>query len=212
MTNPSNSAGLPQSGQALPVWDPLLRLMHWGIAAAVLANYALTKEGGSVHIAVGWAGLGLLILRMFWGFVGPREARFATFAPNPWAALRHLKDLLRGQVAHYPSHNPAGAMMAYALWACLGVLTLTGIGMAGVSPFKQAELEAAVAAGDWSAVVEEEEKDESPFGEALAEVHEIAANLILILAFFHVAGVIVESRAMGRNLVIPMLISRKSRE
>lgn len=214
------STGLSQVGQAkpLPNWDPLLRLTHWGVAVVVLGNYALTKAGGSTHIALGWAGLGLLALRLIWGFVGPREARFTSFLPNPMAALRHLTGLLKGQAPHYPSHNPAGAMMAYTLWACLAILIGTGLMMTGASPMKQAELEAAVAAGDWSVLVEEgedgggEDEDESPFGEAIQEVHEVAANLILLLAFLHVAGVVVESRVMGRNLVRPMLVAARRRK
>lgn len=179
----------------------------------VLANFALTKEGGSVHVALGWAGLGLLGLRMIWGFVGPCEARFSSFVPNPLAALRHLGGLMRGQAPHYPSHNPAGAMMACALWACLGVITISGIAMTGQGPFAQAELEAAVAAGDWSVLVQDAGEDagakESARGEALEEVHEMAANLIVVLAFLHVAGVAVESRVMRRNLVSAMLHGRR---
>jgi cytochrome b len=208
------SSRLPPKGQALPSWDPLLRLAHWGIAVVVIANYAFTKEGGSVHIALGWAGMALLLLRLIWGFVGPREARFASFPPNPIAALRHLGGLRRGKAPQYPSHNPAGALMAYALWACLGVITLTGLGMSGISPFAQADLEAAVAEGDWSVLVEDdgEAEGESPYGDVLEEVHEVAANLILILALLHVAGVAVESRAMRRNLLAPMLITRRGRK
>lgn len=199
---------------ALPRWDPLLRLTHWGIAGVVLGNYALTKEGGSVHIALGWAGLGLLGLRLIWGFVGPTEARFASFAPNPLAALRHLVGLAQGKAPHFPSHNPAGAMMAYALWACLAVIIGSGLMMTGTSPIKQAELEAAVAAGDWSALVEQEGGDDESSnsddqGELWKEVHEVAANLILLLALLHVAGVVVESRVMRRNLVRPMLIATR---
>lgn len=208
------SSRLPRKGQALPSWDPLLRLAHWGIAGVVLANYAFTKEGGSVHIALGWAGMALLLLRLIWGFVGPREARFASFPPNPMAALRHLGGLLRGKAPQYPSHNPAGALMAYALWACLAVLMLTGLGMSGLSPFAQADLEAAVAEGDWSVLVEEDgdAEGESPYADVLEEVHEVAANLILILALLHVAGVAVESRALRRNLLAPMLITRRGRK
>ncbi|TXI03798.1 MAG: cytochrome B [Pseudorhodobacter sp.] len=210
---------MPQPGQAspLPVWDPLLRLTHWAIALVVLGNYALTKEGGAVHIALGWAGLALLVLRLIWGFVGPAEARFTSFPPNPMAALRHLAGLLRGKAAHYPSHNPAGAMMAYALWLCLAVLIGSGLWMTGGrTPMAQANQEAAVAAGDWAALVEEDGEEgentgESPLGEVLEEVHEVAANLILLLAFLHVAGVALESRVMGRNLVRPMVISRRGR-
>ena len=78
----------------------------------------------------------------------------------------------------------------------------------------QANQEAAVAAGDWAALVEEDGEEgentgESPLGEVLEEVHEVASNLLLILAALHVAGVIVESRAMRRNLVAPMLLGER---
>jgi cytochrome b len=126
------------------------------------------------------------------------------------AALRHLRGLLGGNVKTHPSHNPAGAMMAYALWACLGVIILTGLGMSGLSPLKQAEMEAAVAAGDWSVVVKEEGQ-EPFFGEILEEVHEVAANLILFLAVLHVAGVVIEQRVMRRNLIAPMLYTSKGK-
>jgi cytochrome b len=94
------------------------------------------------------------------------------------------------------------------------VITLTGLGMSGISPFAQADLEAAVAEGDWSVLVEDdgEAQGESPYGDVLEEVHEVAANLILILAVLHVAGVAVESRAMRRNLLAPMLITRRGRK
>ena len=75
----------------------------------------------------------------------------------------------------------------------------------------QAAQEAAVAAGDWAALVEEGQggDKETRLGEILEEVHEVAANLILLLALLHVAGVVVESRVMGSNLLRPMLIARR---
>lgn len=203
---------LSQTGQAvaLPHWDPLVRLVHWGLATVVIGNQVATKSGGSVHVALGWVGLALLILRLVWGFLGPDEARFSAFPPNPLAALRHLGGLMRGRAPHFPSHNPAGAMMAYALWACLGIVMLSGLAMSGLSPFKQAEAEAAVAAGDWSVLVEQD-VGEGRYAEAMEEVHEVAVNLILVLAVLHVAGVFVEGRVMRRNLLAPMLFARKGK-
>lgn len=79
--------GLSPLGQAeapLPNWDPLLRLTHWGIAVAVLANYAFTKPGGSIHIAMGWAGRGLGFWRC--GSCGALSAR----ARRAFPALRPI--------------------------------------------------------------------------------------------------------------------------
>lgn len=202
-----------------PVWDPLVRLSHWAVAVAVLSNYLLNRAGGTWHIWIGWALLAVLAVRFAWGFVGPQEARFSSFLPNPFAALRHIQALLRKlggkreTLPEYPSHNPAGAVMIYALWAMLALVCITGLVMTGGAiPVQMAQQQAIVETGDWSTLVQADEEGEDAgegAGGAWAkEVHEVAANLVVILALIHVAGVALESRALGRNLVRPML--RKS--
>lgn len=210
----SNTPQSNEGAQSPPeLWDPLVRISHWLIAVAVIANGLLNKPGGTIHIWIGWGVLALLALRFVWGFLGPAEARFSAFPPDPRAAVSHLIDLVRGNPRHYRSHNPAGAIMVYALWACLVVVTGTGLYMTGAkSPITIAEEKAAVAAGDWSVLVKDDDdekgEDSKLLGEAAKEVHEIAANLMLVLALIHVAGVAVESRATRRNLVRPMLVGR----
>ncbi|WP_234455075.1 cytochrome b/b6 domain-containing protein [Thermohalobaculum xanthum] len=194
------------SNETLRPWDPVVRLTHWGIAAAVLLNGLVTEDGGRVHVWVGYAAFALLALRLIWGLVGTKRARFASFPPSLSTARAHLGDLLAGRYRDYPSHNPLGSLMAYALWGLLAVVTLTGIGMAG-SPFEErpATRQESVASHDRDDEREREEEDE-----VLEEVHEVAANLILVLAALHVAGVGLESRLAGRNLVRPMLGGRSS--
>jgi cytochrome b len=190
------------------LWDPIVRLTHWTLAVIVLVNAVLTEGGSAIHVWAGWAGLGLLVLRLIWGLLGPTEARFSAFPPNPLGALSHLSTLLAGRVREHPTHNPAGALMAYALWATLAVLMATGLVMTGgQTPMQMDEIRASVAKGDWSVLVEEGETDDEDSGlsEAAEEVHEVAGNLILVLVLLHVAGVVVESRALRRNLVRPML-------
>ena len=205
----------PRTMPAPPaLWDPVVRVTHWGIAVSVLANGALDEGGSLVHVSLGWLVLALLVLRLVWGVLGPREARFSAFPPNPVAALRHLRQLASGKVRHYPSHNPAGAMMAYAFWACLGLVTVTGLVMTGgATPMQVADEKAAVASGDWSALIRESDGESSDGDNSLRhtaeEVHEVVANLLLILAALHVAGVFVEARAMRRDLVAPMVLGTR---
>lgn len=211
---PRPAAGL----QEVVVWDPLVRLTHWAVAAAVLSNHLLNRAGGTWHVWIGWGVMALLAVRFAWGFVGPKEARFSSFLPNPMAALRHLGALRRhlshkrAPVPHYASHNPAGAMMIYALWGMLAVVCLTGLVMTdGASPVRIAEQQAIVESGDWGALVQDDKsaddaQEGAGFGRAWAgEVHEVAANLVALFALIHVAGVALESFALGRNLVRPML-------
>lgn len=207
-------APLQMPPQPPDLWDPLVRVAHWGLALVVILNALVTRGGGTLHVWLGWIGMALLALRLVWGLVGPPEARFSAFPPDPRAALSHLAGLARGRVRDYPSHNPAGALMAYALWAALAVVIATGLVMTGgATPLAVQAQKAAVAAGDWSALVDEDGDDDDARagGEWAEEVHEVAANLMLVLAVLHVAGVAVEGRAMGRNLVPPMLLGRRRR-
>lgn len=197
-------------------WDPLIRISHWCIAAGVVANEFILKPGGIFHVWAGWLVMILLGIRLIWGFVGPREARFKSFPPAPRAAMKHLQGILRGKAHEYPSHNPAGAMMVYAIWLCLSVIIATGLIMTdGKNPITIAEDRAAVAAGDWSVLVKKNGKADDGQGKTssklVEEVHEVAANLLLFLAIIHVFGVAAESRALGRNLVRSMLSSKEHR-
>lgn len=60
-------------------WDPIVKLTHWGIVAAVIGNALVTEEGSGWHIWIGYGLAALLALRLLWGLVGPREARFGSF-------------------------------------------------------------------------------------------------------------------------------------
>ena len=215
MATPRTMAA-PATAAPPSLWDPVVRLTHWGIAASVLTNAVLDEGGSLLHVWVGWIVMALLVLRLVWGVLGPAEARFSAFPPNPVTALRHMRDLLAGKVRHYPSHNPAGAMMAYAFWATLAVVTASGLFMTGgATPMQVADEQAAVASGDWSVLIKADDGESSDEDESLRhtveEVHEVAANLLLLLAALHIAGVILEGRVLRRNLVKPMLLGETRR-
>jgi cytochrome b len=204
-----------EKAEAPSLWDPVVRLTHWGIALAVILNTLVTGGGSLTHVSLGWMGMALLLLRLIWGVLGPFEARFSAFPPNPVAALRHVGEVLRGKSRPHRSHNPAGALMAYSLWATLAAVILTGLVMTGgATPMQVARDKAAVASGDWSALIkdgESSEEDDNSLRHTAEEIHEMAANLLLLLAVLHVAGVVFESRAMRRNLVAPMLLGKGDR-
>lgn len=215
--------------QPLRLWDPVVRLTHWGIAVAVLVNALVTEGGSLLHVSLGWVAMALLLLRLVWGVLGPKEARFSAFPPNPVAALRHLRLLVTGRAgpypshnlahspSHSPSHNPAGAMMVYAFWITLTAVIVSGLILTGGdTPMQIAADKAAVASGDWSVLIDEgdavaSDRDETAYRHTIEEVHKVAANLLLLLAALHVAGVFVESRAMRRNLLAPMLLGQSVR-
>jgi cytochrome b len=197
---------------AVPVtrrWDPLVRITHWGIAAAVVVNWLVTEGGSQAHVWIGLALAALLALRLGWGFVGPVEARFTSFPPSPRRAVAHVRDILAGRHVSHRSHNPLGALMAYALWASLAVVIASGIAMTGFPPKVHAEGGERPAAASTVLMDEDEEASEGgegeEGGEIAEEVHEIAANLLLALAALHLLGVAFETRRSGRQIVLSMI-------
>lgn len=193
------------------LWDRVVRISHWGIAIVVLVNQVITRGGSPTHVWFGWIALTLLATRLLWGLIGSREARFSAFPLNPRAAIVHMRELFAGKPRHYPSHNPAGAIMAYALWGAIAIMIATGFIMSGPNPFAVSEQQAIVDSGDWSQLVKTEDGEGEDGDESAVKfVHEAMANLILLLVGLHVAGVVVESLMMRRNLVPPMLLGERT--
>ncbi|MDF0601087.1 cytochrome b/b6 domain-containing protein [Psychromarinibacter sp. C21-152] len=190
------------------VWDPLVRLTHWTIAFAVVLNGLIVEGGAQLHIWIGYAMIAMLGLRLLWGLVGPEEARFTAFPPSLRAAWSHIADIRAGRHEEHRSHNPLGALMAYAMWATLIVMGVTGLAMES-DPFPEGRTYGYVEpeTGDEAQGAEEHEEDgEDEEGEdVLEEIHEFGGNLLLVLAALHLAGVAFESRRGGRNLVRGMI-------
>lgn len=198
-------------------WDPIVKMTHWGIVAAVISNGLITGEGSGTHIWVGYALAGLLGLRLLWGFIGPTEARFSAFPPSPKRAIQHLAEIKRGEVTIHRSHNPLGTFMVYAIWLCLGAIIASGIAMSGPPPANPLAVRgegseiaySTASTGDDAGEEAEEEGSENEGGEAseefLEEVHEIAVNLLYALILLHLAGVLFETRRSGKAVVGAMI-------
>jgi len=197
-------------------WDPVVKLTHWTIVAAILANALITEEGSTAHVWVGYALAGTLALRLIWGVIGPAEARFSAFPPSPGRALAHIREIAAGEHKEHASHNPLGALMVYAIWSVLAVIVVTGVLMASALAKPHDEPGAAPPA----AAVERLERDEDEAREGreggeeheegpLTEVHETAVNLLYVLIVLHIAGVVFETRRSGRRIVLAMLPGRR---
>jgi len=201
-------------------WDPLVKLTHWGVAAGVVVNGLVSEEGSGLHQWVGYGVGALLLLRWAWGVFGSPEARFSAFPPSPGRAVAHVRDILAGKVAAHRSHNPLGALMVYALWASLAVVIATGVAMTGLpngTPMPVAT--AGASSGMETSAREAHEADEDGEtgeqggedgdaggeDELMEEIHEVAANLVFVLAALHLLGVVFETRRSGGQIVRAML-------
>src|SRR5262249_23229241 len=69
------------------VWYRLVRVAHWSLAACVLAAWATAelklKSAEQLHEWLGYAALAVIALRVAWGWIGPRYARFGHFVAGP---------------------------------------------------------------------------------------------------------------------------------
>ena len=164
--------------QRILVWDLPTRVFHWSFALSFAGAY-LTAESEryrDIHLALGYVFLGMLVFRLVWGLVGTDYVRFRAFWFKPAEIVAYLRALLSPQPQHYVGHNPAGGVAIFLLLALGLLISVSGLGLY------------------W------EIGDEDWF----EELHEIAANVMLLVVGVHIAGVLVSSVLHKENLVRAM--------
>jgi cytochrome b len=181
--------------QEIKVWDPLVRIFHWTLVVAFTIAFVTEEDFLGPHIWAGYLVMGLITVRIFWGFFGTYYARFSNFVYSPAVVKQYLKDTLSFRAKRYIGHNPAGGAMILLLIVSLIVTTVSGIvvyGLEGEGPL-MAYL--------------------SGFSEATEdlweEVHEFFANFTVLLVLIHVGGVVFESLLHRENLVDAMISGNK---
>ncbi|MDW4548637.1 cytochrome b/b6 domain-containing protein [Defluviimonas sp. D31] len=165
------------------VWDPVVRIFHWSLVAGFTANAFFTDPEGETHEVIGLALLALVALRIGWGLVGSRHARFSDFRPSLGAAFGQLGEMATGRRRIHAGHSPLGALMIYNLIAVLIVIGVSGYAMTTYSYFGSKWLE---------------------------DVHEIAVHWAELSVLAHVAAVVFESRRLGINLPKSMVTGYKT--
>ncbi len=177
------------------VWDLPVRVMHWSLVSCFLIAW-LTYGARSIdlHAAAGYCALALVMMRVIWGFVGTKHARFADFAYTPRAALNYLVEARRGTARHFTGHNPAGSWSVYAQLLVMAAVTLSGaVAIAGMYSLGPLPIRL------------------SPAGaEMVREIHLWISWALLALIGVHVAGAIWGSFVHRENFVAAMFSGRKT--
>lgn len=218
--------------QSVKVWGPVIRIGHWTLVLAFFTAYWTEDDFMSVHVWAGYVVSAYLVMRIAWGFVGEKHARFKDFVYSPARIVSYLKNLLARKPQHYLGHNPAGGAMVIALLLGLTGTALTGMKLYAIednkgpfavstghaeTPFQLISVVAAAKA-DEAKEGDEDGKSESADvreggdkqGEAFwEELHEFFANSTLLLVLLHILGVVVSSRVDQENLVKAMLTGKK---
>jgi cytochrome b len=175
------------------VWDPLVRLFHWGLVGAFAISWLTQEEHYELHLLAGYLVLGLVVLRVLWGFVGTPHARFSDFVRTPSQVLAYLRQLARGHAHRSLGHNPAGGAMILLLLLAMLTIALSGVAL------DAAENRAGPLA-------------DTPlflYTDSIVAVHVWATDAAFVLIALHLLGVFHASRAHRENLVRAMITGSK---
>lgn len=199
------------------VWDLFVRLCHWALVGLFIISYITGEEEHWIHSYSGYAIFALITLRVIWGFIGSRYARFKSFVHAPATIISYLKSMVSGSPKRYLGHNPAGGAMIVALLAALFLTTLSGMKLyaieEGKGPFAQGVpvsiVSQAYADSDHEEH-DEEYEEENEAEEFWEEIHETSVNIMLLLITLHVIGVLISSKQHNEILVKSMVTGYKN--
>ncbi|MBV1775561.1 cytochrome b/b6 domain-containing protein [Burkholderiaceae bacterium DAT-1] len=170
----------------MPVWDRLVRVLHWSLVAGVLTTWVSGLWPGEhfddIHPLAGYCVAAVVVIRLIWGLAGSHYARFAQFVRHPAETLMYVRDVRAGQEKRYIGHNPLGSWMVLALLTHCAALAFTG----------------------WLYTTD------AFWGYGwLSDLHAALAWSLTVLIPLHVGGVIVSSRRHRENLLRAMFTGRK---
>jgi cytochrome b len=147
------------------VYDLPVRLFHWSFSTAFAAAFLLAKTLDDenplfpYHMLLGLLMSSMVILRIIWGFVGPKHARFSEMPLRPMELINYFKGIISGSKKKWSGHNPASS------WAMVLMIVLTlGLGISGLQQ---------VTGG----------------AEIFEEIHELLAHGLLAVVLMHIAGI-----------------------
>lgn len=164
-------------------WDPVVRLVHWGVAAGVLFDL-VNDDGRQWHRWVGYLACGLVVVRLLWGLVAAPPARLRDLRPSVRGAWHHAAALLRGRAPASEGHNPLGTWMVWILWGLVLSLGVSG----------------------WIGQLDAFWGEDAPM-----TVHHWLATALQVCVCLHVGAVVVMSVLQRENLPLAMITGRRHR-
>ncbi|MDT3678996.1 MAG: cytochrome b/b6 domain-containing protein [Burkholderiaceae bacterium] len=182
---------LPRAVDAQPaarrgrlVVDAPTRMFHWLFALSFVGAF-VTADGErwrAMHVTLGYLFAGLLVLRLLYGLLGPRQVRLSLLrhrASGVRAWLRSLAQRPPWRVDWRQGENLLIALAIVAMMLAVVPLTLSGFAVYQ----------------EWS-------------GDWLEDVHEFFGNAFLAVVLAHVGALAVSSLLRRRNRMLPMITGR----
>lgn len=192
------------------VWDRFIRSFHGLLVLLFTVSYLTGEDQSWLHIYSGYTVLALILLRVIWGVIGSKHARFKGFIFTPAAMIGYMQSIFKGNPKQYLGHNPLGGLMVVALLLMLVITSISGLKLyaveEGKGPFAGSPHISLVSVAYADSDDDHEEDD---FWE---EIHEASANLMILLIVLHVAGVALSSRIHNESLIRSMITGYKIRK
>lgn len=177
------------------VWDAPTRLFHWLLVVLVAFSWWSAEEHVMVwHKASGLAIVGLLAFRIYWGFLGPETARFASFLKGGRATLSYLRSLPGRTHQLAFGHNPLGAISVAAMLIALVAQVTLGLFAMDTDGLESGPLSRFVS---------------YDVAEAAGDLHEDVFNILLVLIGLHIAAIAFYLLVKRANLIGPMITGRR---
>ena len=177
------------------VWDVPIRLFHWLLVALLgFSWWSGDHHAMDWHRRSGYAILGLVIFRVYWGVLGGRTARFTHFVRGPRVVLAYARALGRGPYRAAPGHNPGGGWSVVVMLLCLSTMVVAGLFSVDVDGLESGPL------ADYVSFDK---------GRAAAAVHRVVFNLLLGLSALHVAAILFYLLRLRHDLITPMISGRR---
>lgn len=190
----TDSAGAPR----VKVWDPFIRLFHWLLVCLLgFSWWSGEQHEMEWHRLSGYAILGLLIFRIYWGFFGSRTARFGQFLRGPKAAFAYIRTVGRASYVASPGHNPIGGWSVMLMLAALVLMVVAGLFAVDVDGLESGPL------ADYVSFDQ---------GRAASDFHGLMFNVLLALTALHVLAILIYLIGLRQNLIAPMIHGKRRGE
>ncbi|MGB5179897.1 MAG: cytochrome b/b6 domain-containing protein [Gammaproteobacteria bacterium] len=223
-------------------WDLPVRIFHWVNFSAVIGLIIFgllmlyKKELGitsmeakislkTIHVIIGYVFVVNLAVRILWGFIGNRYARWRSILPGRGfvQALRDYRaSLSAGKPQQFIGHNPPGRLAVCALLLLMVVMAITGLIRAGTDiyypPFGSLVASYVAAPGtDPASLVPYDPAGMEParagrlkaFKEPFGIIHLYTAFTLMFLIVVHIFAVVFVEVREGGGLISAMFTGNK---
>jgi cytochrome b len=167
-------------------YDAPTRILHWAFAGLFLNAFGIAKivdsesPAFSFHMLCGLMLFAVTSIRVIWGFIGPKYARFSAFELHPSKLAVYFYGMVRGGGRIFFGHNPASSWIAIVMYVLALGLGITGWQMA------------------------------SGQKETFEDIHELLANAFALSVLGHIAGLVIHTLRHRDPIGMAMLHGKKN--